>query len=135
MIRLPAYCSLPTLLAQRDNWVRLGDRFTGEHLELQIHDVVWGVALVAVFGAIVVALRVLNTLQLRTAEPRKPRRLFRELCDAHRLDRTARRRLSQLAASKRLRSKAELFVRPDLFEDDEDAAVLELRGRLFGEVG
>jgi hypothetical protein len=45
-----------------------------------------------------------------------PTRLFGELCRAHRLDRSNRRLLKQLAAAHGIKSAALLFVEPDYFD-------------------
>lgn len=57
-------------------------------------------------------------------------RLFAEMCHAHRLDRSSRRLLKQLAASRGLKNPAELFVEPDHF--DTTNLPLELKPRAPG---
>jgi hypothetical protein len=68
-----------------------------------------------------------------------PRKLFNNLCRAHRLDHNQRRLLLALALSHRLPQPAMLFLRPDLFNDShlgpqlaaQAAQVRLLRQRLF----
>ena len=69
-----------------------------------------------------------------------PRALFRELCSAHRLNRSSRHLLRRLARHHQLADPASVFVEPKLF-DLEDAGsmpaarrdeLISLRDRIFG---
>lgn len=68
-----------------------------------------------------------------------PHKLFRELCLAHKLDRTSRRLLLQLAEAGRFAQPAQVFVTPAAFEAARLPASLrgrtnevnQLRERLF----
>jgi hypothetical protein len=51
--------------------------------------------------------------------------LFRELCRAHRLDRTNRRLMQKLASARGVGSAAELFVEPDNFDAANLSKVLD----------
>lgn len=74
---------------------------------------------------------------------RSPRLLFRELCNAHQLDRDSRRLLMRLARHCRLSQPAGVFIDPRCFDPDNwsialschSAELLSLRERLFGNVG
>ncbi|MEM6655925.1 MAG: hypothetical protein AAF596_08995 [Planctomycetota bacterium] len=125
------------LLAQRHNWERLGDQFSGKNAKFDLGEVGWLVTLAA--GAIValwVLDRVAKRFEGRAGRP-NPGRLFRELCRAHRLKRRERSLLRRLASATGQEHAANLFVRADLFDpatlpDDADA-LQSLRGRLFGQ--
>jgi len=122
---------LAPLLAQLHLWRRLGDRFSGEHVEWQTADTL---GLAAVGGAFVVGFWFLSWLsawQQTTTETRSPRRLFRELAAAHRLNYRARRTCREVAQAAQLKEPAELFLRPDLRVEleERDRTIAE---RLFG---
>jgi hypothetical protein len=57
-----------------------------------------------------------------------PQKLFRELCQAHQLDRPSRRLLLQLAAALNLAQPAQVFLMPGMFEAVRLPA--SLRGRV-----
>ena len=69
----------------------------------------------------------------------RPSRLFDELCKAHRLDRSSRRVLKQLAACRGLTDAGVLFIEPDHFDTSRIPAELttsakqirQLRHQLF----
>ena len=106
------------LLAQREAWENLGNRFTGNHLRFH-----WG-DLGAMFGILtgavlfVLLLRWLYRVQQARIYSNEPRHLFIDLCRAHRLRRRERRLLRELATASHLEQPALVFVRPDLFEPE-----------------
>jgi len=57
-----------------------------------------------------------------------PHKLFREMCQAHQLDRASRRLLLQLAAALNLAQPAQVFLTPAAFESVRVPATL--RGRI-----
>ncbi len=137
------HLDLPTCLpfAQRDAWESLGNRFSGEHAKLNLQDL-WSLAGVVMAGiALVWLLRWLYQRQQARQLSCDPRHLFADLCRAHRVSHSDRRRLEHLANHHQLGVSAELFVRPDLFdppclpEDEYDirsvAAFEGLRRKLF----
>lgn len=127
-------------LAERSTWYHLGDRFSGENLQLQSEDVVGAVLLVAVSTLVLGGLAWLSGRKQRAATKPNPRRLFHELCDMHRLSDRDQRLLKALARGRKLASPAELFVRPELFAEPKNAIdgvapkpLAALRVRLFGD--
>jgi hypothetical protein len=58
-----------------------------------------------------------------------PSRLFGDLCRAHRLDRSSRRLLKQLASQCDARSPAELFVEPAFFDTANIPSALKASAR------
>lgn len=71
----------------------------------------------------------------------KPRKLFSELCRAHRLDRRDRRFLRKLARAHQMKQPGRLFLEPEAFapaachaiSQAEREALDRLYGKLFGE--
>jgi hypothetical protein len=69
-----------------------------------------------------------------------PKKLFKALCRAHRLDRSARRALTKLAAAAHIAQPATLFVSPEAFDAhlatlkraSQIALYKQLREQLFG---
>jgi hypothetical protein len=120
------YCWLP-LLAQRATWERLGDHFSGERAQLNYANVLVIVLGAAIFAAVVVWLQRFASGAPARIAPNSPRRLFGDLCRAHRISRSGRRLLKRLAAKLQLPNAAMLFVAPDLFDAAELPA--ELRGQ------
>ena len=86
-------------LAQRSTWSRMGDRFSGEHLSVQIEDIVGGLALLVAFAVIVGGLIWLAKIKESQTDRPSPRRLFRELCAAHRLSSAEKRLIHTLASN------------------------------------
>jgi hypothetical protein len=85
---------------------------------------------------VVVQLRLRNDMELHCDNPWK---LFRELCQVHRLDGPSQRLLAQLARARRLPQPAQIFLTPSAFEPADLPAglrekadqLLRLRGMLF----
>ncbi len=124
------------VLATRDQWERLGDRFSGEAAKLSPAEV-WGAVLVCLgLLGMMLLLRLLAGLQIRWAAKHRPSALMGELCRAHRLRHAERQLLAQMAEQNGLRLPAEVFVRPELFAEalyaaDTRQRVAALRERLF----
>ncbi len=133
---------LPMLLAQRANWERLGDRFSGKSAEVNPWELF--VLLLAMAGAgllIWLLHRVAKWQEGRVRKP-NPRRLFNELCRTHRLGGWERRALRALAEGLGAQQPAEVFLRPEAFElealpemaSGRPAALEKLRRKLFPEL-
>lgn len=124
----------PTLLplAQRSAWSQLGQRFSGDSLSVQTEDIIGGIALLVAFAVIMGGLIWLAKLKESQAVRKSPRRLFRELCSAHRLSSTERHLIHALAADYGLPYSAMLFVQPELLAEESRPEVVALRDRLFG---
>jgi hypothetical protein len=61
--------------------------------------------------------RLFKEREARTFSSNSPARLFRELCTAHKLQRSSRRLLKRLAEARGLTSPAMLFVEPEHFDE------------------
>ena len=139
-----SFASWITLLAQSDEGEYSGNlleqiarqvRIRGDSLDLwDILPIVITITLVA--GAIWLLTRFLG----RPTQPfRSPKRLFQELCRAHKLDHASVRLLLQLAAANKIRDAAKLFIKPELFDSESVRKHLpnsaeqltQLRGQLF----
>lgn len=103
------------LLAERANWKSLGDGLSGDGAMLSTNELL---GLCALAVGIVVLVSVLSKLS-KMADSKKPynepKRLFRELCDAHQLSRKDRGALKNLAEYLQLSQPALLLVQPDSF--------------------
>ncbi len=103
------------LLAQQDRIADLGRNFRGANAELSYKDL-----LLASFIVIGVAALVALLKRLSRDTPRRainsPRRLFRDLCRLHGLDRASRGLLRRLARQQQLDHPARLFVEPERFD-------------------
>jgi len=127
------------LLAQRSTWERLGDRFSGDNAKLNASDVLLIVGGAAVFVLVIALLHRYAGSSPGRRAGNSPRRLFRELCRAHRLGQSHRRLLKRLAALRELPNAAVLFVEPAWFEAGDLPAELaghegeleRIRERLF----
>lgn len=130
------------LLAQRDNWERLGDRFSGQNAEIDLHEL--GVLLLGLVaaGALIWLLHRLAKWQEGRALSHNPKRLFRDLCRSHRLSGWQVKVLRAVSEAVGLQEPAEVFVRPEALKvenlpDDWEkhrADVDSLRRRLFTEL-
>jgi hypothetical protein len=65
---------------------------------------------------ITIAWQAISRWRHRDFEYNSPPRLFADLCRAHKLNRSNRRLLKQLAAARGLKMAAMLFVEPDYFD-------------------
>jgi hypothetical protein len=97
-------------------FAEIGDNFPRSGKRLEWHDL-WPygvVALVAALvAAIVIKLRNSNDMTQRCDNPRK---LFRELCLVHNLDRANQRLLAQVARARGFEQPAQVFLNPASFE-------------------
>lgn len=116
------------LLAQRSNWSRMGDRFSGSAARLETGEMIGLAALVIGAAVLIWGLHWLSKQEENWFRRPSPRRLFRELCRTHGLKHGARRRLKKIAAQAQLVNAVEIFLRPDLVEDPD------LAEKLFGDL-
>lgn len=127
------------LIAQQDRFSGLEDRFGGQGAKLQWGDLYMGLALVVAVGIGLFLLSRLAARQERRRTFNSPRRLFRELCKAHRLTPVERRRLKQIARHQQLTQPARIFLEPERLSPAnlspelkaESQQVAALRKRLF----
>jgi hypothetical protein len=130
---------LPGLLGQLSHWQRLGDGFRSSTNPWQMSELapyLAGLGLAALVGLLVHFWRQHNDMSLRCDNPRK---LFRELCQAHGLDAQQRRLLLEVAEAACPYQPALVFLQPQSFAAErlppalaERAAELtSLRERLF----
>jgi hypothetical protein len=124
------------LASQEMLWGRFGDASAGTNTN----------HLMTIMGCTALALllcmgwRLINEREARTFSSNSPARLFRELCAAHKLQRSSRRLLKRLAEARGLTSPAILFVEPEHFDEATLPANLsasagdlrQLSERLFG---
>lgn len=113
------------LLANMDAWKNMGDRFSGDHLTLQTEDVVGFGVIIFLFAAGYFVLQWFAMRQ-KNGQKHSPKELFRELCEAHGLERQERKLLIRIADELELSDRTGLFIRPDLYER---APVLEAIGK------
>jgi len=114
-----------TLLAE------IGDNFPQSGKRLNWSDLwAYGIAavVVAIVAAIVIYARRRNDMSLPCDSPRK---LFRELCQVHNLDRPSQRLLGQLARALRLTQPAQLFLTPAAFEAEQLPPALQGKADQF----
>ena len=133
----------PLLAASADRFRSLSQGFRGQRSELQMSQLMIGLACLAACGLALWALAKLLERRDRPRTVRSPRALFQALCRAQGLDRQSRRALWKLAREKFADHPARIFLEPEILESAAAAAVnarqaglyLSLRVRLFGELG
>ncbi len=115
------------ILANRARWERLGDRFRTDRPAIEATDMIWlGVtALIAVLVVYVLSRATSTANQKRVIH--SPRKLFRELSNAHGLDRSQRRLLETIARTQSLPMPAMIFIDPARLADQR--LPKELRSR------
>lgn len=124
------------LLAQRSNWARMGDRFSGHHLRVQTEDIVGAAMLLLAAVLLFFGLQYAMTISKRLNGEEEPRDVLRKLMAAHNLSRADRRLVREIATQAQLAKPAEVFVRPELFKSERaqsNAAIRRLGRRLFGD--
>jgi hypothetical protein len=97
----------------------LGGGFRGEN---NTYDVSQMVTVVGVLSAVCAVLFLLDRLirrRIRLKAYESPTELFRQLCQTHELDRSARRQLQLLASHWQLANPGLLFVEPDYFRPEK----------------
>lgn len=104
------------LLAQIQNWRRLGDGLRNSRTRIDPIDLLPYAVIAASLGggiAAFAAWRRRNDFTRRTDDPQK---LFREMCVIHELDRGSQQLLRQLAKELELRQPAQVFLTPSAFQ-------------------
>ncbi len=109
-------------------WRHMGDKFNGRRATFEWSEMYALVAILPLLAAFVLIAYAVQWFAAKYSLKPHPRRLFRELCQAHRLSRRERRTLRE--TSQTLDQPNALFVRPELL--GEDVAVL--RAKLFADV-
>lgn len=134
-----ATAPLDGIFGQLSHWQRLGDGFRSSANPWQMSELapyLAGCGLVALVGLLVHLWRQRNDMSLRCDNPRK---LFRELCQAHRLDAQQRRMLLEVAEATCPHQPALIFLQPQAFAAERLPSSLverttelaSLRERLF----
>ena len=123
------------LWADRDKFHQMGDNFRGEHAQVDTNEIL--IALLCL-SCVVIALWLLSQYVARRERSKRlysPWRLFKELCQAHGLDRSHRQALKRLARQQQLEHPARLFLEPERFEQaastQERELYLQLKSKLF----
>jgi hypothetical protein len=115
----------------------MGENFRGENAQLDIVDVTIGLAIVT---GLAMALLVLSKYVARRERARRtfsPRDLFKQLCQAHQLERSECKALWRLAQQDQLEHPARLFLEPERFDrpgtavDADRETYRRLRSKLF----
>jgi hypothetical protein len=128
-------------LADRAQWQRLGDGFRKHATTIERSDILAGLAILIGFA---IGVLILSRLAARAEKRRalySPRALFRQLCDAHGVDRTGRRLLMFVARAQMLADPNRLFIEPDRLDvsllpqewQSHRAELAALRVRLGGD--
>jgi hypothetical protein len=107
---------------------QFGRGFRGATSQLSWFDVVPYVVGAVLIGVVTAAYSHHKRRNDMTERCDDPHKLFRELCQAHQLDRPSRRLLLQLAAGLNFAQPAQVFVSPSAFEAVRVPAAL--RGRV-----
>lgn len=128
------------LLADRSEIFRdMGSGFREKRESFQPTDLLWWLLAAALIAAAFVSLAAFLSRQDKHRLFNSPRALFNALCKAHKLDRSSRNLLKQLATAQEMAIPARLFLEPDRFEPAQIPAALQncqpqyaqLKERLF----
>ena len=127
------------LLAQAGRAAELSRNFRGSRARFGFGDVLIVVGIFIAVGALVWVLSQFLSRQDRTGRYNQPKRLFRQLCQAHDLDRASRLLLQRLARHQGLDDPARIFLEPERFNPvnvgrdlrDQQPRLDVLRGTLF----
>lgn len=138
---MTSHSAAEILLAQRHNWQRLGDRFSGSNAKLDVGELVAILAACIVAGLLLWLLQWTAKWQEGKLDSPSPGRLFRDLCRAHKLRFKDRRLLKRLAQGSHIDHPVELFLKPEAFNigripadlEHQATAILALAERLFAE--
>jgi len=128
-----------TLLAQFSRWERLGDGLHRSRGRMDLSDALPYVIGIAILAAIVTAVVMYVKRNDLSKGGYNPQKLFRELSQAHGLDRGSRKVLRQLGETFGFTQPAEVFVTPAAFDPEQlpdelrskEAKIRELHERLF----
>jgi hypothetical protein len=126
-------------LASSRLFAEIGDNFPASGPRLNWSDLwAWGIVAVvaALVAAIVMYVRNRNDMDEYCDNPGK---LFRELCQVHKLDHASQRLLAQVAKARKFPQPAQVFLTPAAFEPsnlpaslrDKGEQLLRLRSQLF----
>jgi hypothetical protein len=125
----------PDISPHADVWSAMRSSFHGEEARFSTSD---AVALLLFVLALAVGFwmlsRVLAKQDRRQRPYNSPRRLFRELARAHRLTRSQRSLLSELASSRGIEPAARIFVEPLAFNAQELNSRLQRRAEELGDL-
>jgi hypothetical protein len=113
---LAGHCLRAATLAQGDPFNNMGRSFRGQDARLKPSDALVGVLFLGMLAAVIWFLARLRGRRERGERQNSPQGLFHELCQAHGLDRSAKRLLEQLARGRRLGDPGVLFLDPGYFD-------------------
>ena len=117
----------------------MGSGFREKRESFQPTDLLWWLLAAALLAGAFIALATILASQDKSRLFNSPRALFNALCKAHRLDRTSRNLLKQLAQSQQLMVPARLFLEAERFDpallpmplQSQRDQIAALRDRLF----
>lgn len=115
--------SLPTLWAEKSLFQGLGDRFRFENAQLDSSDLFAAIAIFSVGAGIVWSMATYLRRSERPKAVDNPKKLFHELCQAHRLERHEAALLRSVADAIAPDNLSLLFIDPGLL----DGAILDAR--------
>jgi hypothetical protein len=133
-------CLLPCLmLAQIDRFSGLRDRFSGPRARFGMDDAITGIVAILAFAVVLYLVNRWYNRYSGRQSYNSPSAMFRELCNAHSLDRKTRQLLMRVAHWQGLAQPARLFLEPERFEpanlspelERYSAELFELRSKLF----
>jgi hypothetical protein len=129
------------LLADRSALRDLGSGFREKREHFDATDLLfWFLIVVGIFVVLAVVARVLGRHDKHRLF-NSPQALFKALCRAHELDRSARRLLLRIAHAQQLNPPARLFLEPALFDlqrlgpafQSRQTEIEALAGKIFGQ--
>ena len=126
-------------LVGQGRFIHMGRRFRHGGSSVDTQDLLLLLTVLAVVATVIWLLSRYSKLREKRAQ-HSPRRLFHELCRAHKICWADRKLLRQLARWHQLPHAAQLFVAPERFDPAKlspafgrrAARLAALRGRLFG---
>jgi hypothetical protein len=114
-----------SILAARQDMHRVWGRFDHGRSGINTSHAVTFLGALALLALVLFAWHCLSRPAARKFSCDSSRRLFRELCGAHRLNLSRRRLLKRLASARQIADPAMLFLQPEYFETTSLPAHLE----------
>lgn len=122
------------LWAQQGRFRPLGEGNPGESSPLELDGAVVGVIVLAVASVALWTIWQYVARKERARRAYSPQHLFRQLCQAHGLDRAERKVLGRLVEQQGLEHPGRVFLEPERFDGDSGPMLVKIKERLFAEV-